>query len=77
MSTRGFQPELQRARQCNRGDILRAMVSFVCEEPKCPAGMARIGFVEEIGITKPMQLPLRCPRCLTPMQRYIGLEVGR
>jgi hypothetical protein len=76
MSVQGFQDELRRAREFKRGDILRYTVSFMCEERQCPVSLVKIGVAEEFGATKPLQLPLRCPRCMTPMQRYIGLDLG-
>jgi hypothetical protein len=77
MSLQGFQYELQQARAFGRGNILRATTSFQCEDPTCPVTLVRIRFAEELGTTKPMQLPLRCPRCMAPMQRYIGLSIER
>jgi hypothetical protein len=74
-STDAFQRELRRAREFQRGDILRVTVTFACEELKCPVTLVRIGCAEELGTTKPLQLPLKCPRCLAPMQRYIGLSI--
>jgi hypothetical protein len=76
-SIEAFQRELRRAREFNRGDILRATASFSCEEAKCPVSLVKIGFAEEMGMTKPMQWPLRCPRCMAPLARYVGLEAGR
>jgi hypothetical protein len=72
-----FQRELTAARQRLRGDIFRGTASWACEDAKCAVNVVRIGFVEERGLSKPLQLPLRCPRCMAPLTRYIGLEVGR
>jgi hypothetical protein len=73
----GFQHELSHFRSSHRGDILIGTVIFGCEEQTCPATTVKLGFREELGRTKPLQWPLRCPRCQTPLARYIGLEKGR
>jgi hypothetical protein len=71
-----FQRELMRLREFARGDIVRGTASFRCGEVHCPVGVVRVGFEESRGETKPMQNPLRCPRCNGEMN-YVGLEKVR
>jgi len=49
-----FQREMTRAREFNRGDILQATASWRCDDPKCPVTLVRIGFAEQLGVTKAM-----------------------
>jgi hypothetical protein len=65
------------ARSRLRGDILRATMTWACTNEKCAIGMIRLTVAEEIGHHKPLQWPLKCPRCLEPLGKYSGLEVGR
>lgn len=75
--SKAFQSELSQFRSFNRGNVLVGTVTFVCEEPTCPATQVKIGFSEEMGQQKPFQWGLLCPRCRAPFGRYIGLEKGR
>jgi hypothetical protein len=76
-SSEAFQRELRQAREQRRGDMLRITATFACEEEKCATEVVRISVVEQFGVHRPFQWPLKCPRCMAPFERYIGLSIER
>jgi hypothetical protein len=66
--------ELRYAREFARGDIVRGTASVRCIDPSCPVGLIKTFYCEEPG-TRPMQPPLRCPRCADDVA-FVGVEIG-
>jgi hypothetical protein len=58
--------DLRALRGKARGSMLRGIVSLRCEHQGCPVGVLQCYFTEGDG-AKPMQEPLKCPRCAGPL----------
>ncbi len=51
-----------------RGGAYHGCLVLTCDNLGCACHEVRINTIEEVGVTRPQQPPLRCPRCASELR---------